>query len=193
MEDQGGLFMKKVFVEYWFIALLVVFNPIFASGQRSNLYADIGTAPGLSLTYNYKVLKHLGLGIGAQGYYFTPTISNNREFVPAVFGDLHLNFLMRKKHFFYYFLDLGINFYKANDDHSNYNALFDYVTQDNGFYEGVGLGYFRCVTKRGGGWYMSLKSILNLYKLNEYDFAAQQYSVGEHVRGTVAICAGFKF
>ncbi len=180
-------------MKYILIALLAVFNPVLASAQRSNLYADIGIPADISLTYNYKILKHLGLGVGAQVCHFEPTLTNYGESVPAIFGDLRLYFLMRKKHFFFYFLDLGINFYKANDDPGNYNALFVHVTQDNGFYAGGGYGYFHVVTKRGGGWYVSLKSVVNSYKYILYNTYLQDYTTGRRAGAGIALSGGFKF
>ena len=185
--------MKTVFMKYALIALLVMFNPITASAQKNNLFADVGIAPGLSVTYNYKFAKHIGLGIGLQGYNFIPTITNRNEFVPAVFADVRLNSRQRKKHFFFYFLDLGIDFYKSNDNYPRTSNIYDNVPKNNGFYTGLGSGYFRRMTKRGGGLYASLKIIGNIFNDHEYNIVAQNYRTSTMFYGTGVISIGFKF
>jgi hypothetical protein len=55
---------------------------------------------------------------------------------------------------FFSFLDLGMNFY---DPTGKYNtpgtSVVVYSPKNNGFYSGIGAGYFRRMTNRGGGPY----------------------------------------
>jgi hypothetical protein len=174
------------------ILFLVAFNPVFVLAQKQNLFADVGTSSGFSVTYVRKLTKRIGVGAGLQGYDFRPTITNKKELVPALYVDVRLNSVMRKKHFFFYFLDLGLDLYKANDDNT-YRALFDYVPRNNGLYSGLGIGYFRSVTKRGWGPYASLKLLTNWYNDNAYDIVANRQHDLLSLDGTIALSVGFKF
>ncbi len=185
-------------MKYILIALLVIFNAGTAVAQKHNLFADLGTSfdgpgPGGSLTYNYKLLKRFGLGIGVQGYSFSPSVNNADEFTPAMFGDIRLNSAQRKKHFFFYFLDLGINFYAHKDVYKRSNNIIYNVPNDNGFYTGLGIGYFRRVTKGGWGPYASLKIISNSYKVNEFNLVSREQHYAVWDDATLALSVGFKF
>jgi hypothetical protein len=147
---------------------------------------------GIAVTGDYQFTKRFNLGGGFQVCRFRPTITNKNEFIPSLYGDLRLNSVMRKKHFFFYFMDLGMNFYTANDNHSSYNALFDHVPKNDGFYTGLGVGYFRRITKHGGP-YVSLKLMNNIYKDLEYDYVANKQHTALIDDGNAALCIGFKF
>lgn len=172
----------------------MLLSPVFASAQQQHqLFADVGLPGGLSITYEYRLTKHFGVGAGLQGYNFSPTMTNVNQFTPALYGDFRLNSIMRKKHFFFYFLDLGINFYKhENTNYYSSNYIYN-VTMDNGFYTGLGLGYFHVMTKKGGGLYASLKLISNFFKANQFDLTTQKHNVSGMGYGTVALSVGFKF
>ena len=63
-----------------FVALLVAFNSIGALAQKNNFFADAGIAlsrflPGASITYDYNLVKPVGVGIGVQGYDFHATMT----------------------------------------------------------------------------------------------------------------------
>lgn len=185
-------------MKYTLIALLAIFSTIVASAQKHQLFADIGTSfdgpsPGGSLTYNYRLLDRFGLGGGVQGYSFTPSVLNKDQFTPAVYGDIRLNSLLRKKHFFFYFLDLGINFYTHSDEYRRSNNTIYHIPNNNGFYTGLGIGYFRRITKRGWGPYTSLKIISNSYKASKFDLVSRQQYNAVWLDATFALSVGFKF
>jgi hypothetical protein len=179
------------------IALLIVINPIGTFAQKNSLFADAGLSldgiyPGCSITYNHNFTKRFSLGVGLQGYTFTLTATAH-QFLPAVFADVRYNFLQRKKGALFLFLDLGSNFYPKND-YQFYDGYDVYDIHGNaGFYTGLGLGYFRCVTKRGWGPYASLKVISNAYYANDYNIIARKDEPAGWLYATLAISVGFKF
>jgi hypothetical protein len=141
--------------------------------QRHNLYIDAATplsygCPGGSLTYYYKNTHYLGIGLGVQGYSFRNEDYNLGQFVPAVFGDFRLVCRPLKKNQFFFALDLGANFYKHGGSLHSHNRSYKLLS-DYGFYWGHEFGYFRRMTKHGGGPYVMLKMITNSYKLQEYN------------------------
>ncbi len=172
------------------LAALIVCSSTGLLAQKNNLYADVGSSPGFSVTYNRQIIKRLSLGAGFQGYDFSPTETNVNQFTPAIYGDLRLNSLQRKKHFFFYFLDMGVNIYKHNN---NYTRSGDYVSRDNGTYAGLGFGYFRRITKRGSGLYASLKLISNIFRDNEYNATTNKYRRAMFFYGDGVLSVGFKF
>jgi hypothetical protein len=203
-------------MKYAFITVILVLNHIGTSAQKYNLFADAGISfsqitPGLSATYNYKLTRWLGAGIGVQGYAFYPTKTHHHQFVPAIFGDLRLNIRSRKRNQFFSFLDVGIDFYKHTDNYFQ-DANFIYnVPNDNGVYTGLGIGYFRGMAKAGGkvnclpsesegepvvsnrGPYVSLKLITNNYKANAFNTLTGEKQTKTLGRGTIVFSLGFKF
>lgn len=177
--------------------LVLLFVPLFASAQRHNLFADAGISfqgpsPGFSITYNYKLLKRLGVGIGVQGYSFSATTTDVRDFTPALYGDMRFNFRHRKKGMYFLFLDLGIDFYRRPATRST-ATIIETVAHDNGTYFGLGYGYMRRITKRGGGPYGSLKLISNTYKVDDYNTASKKTHSSVLLSGTLALSVGFRF
>jgi hypothetical protein len=182
------------------IALLVVSGSISASAQKHTLYADAGVSfssgakPGFSLTYNYKFAKHFGVGIGVQGYDFAPTTLEFHQFIPAVFVDLRLLIRPVKENQFFSFLDLGIDFYDPSGKYNTSgNPVIAYTPQKNGFYSGLGAGYFRRMTKRGCGPYASLKTILNWNTMKGYDYSKGKNITTSSADGTFVFSLGFRF
>ena len=176
-------------MKYALIALFVVFNPVVTIAQKDNVFADVGIPGGFSATYNYKIPKRPGLGMGLQGYAIAPTGFSANQFVPAVFADIRF-YHPKRKHLFFYLVDLGVDFYTFGDIHTIYKTV---TSTNHGIYLGLGLGYFRPVTKRGAGPYASLKFISNGCTIDEYFFATGQDSKSFNLNGTFAFSIGFKF
>lgn len=181
-------------MKYVFFAILVVVYSANASAQHHHLFADAGTLPGFSVTYNYTPVKHLGIGIGIQGYSFSPTLINSREFIPAVFADIHVNIRPQKNNQFLSFLDMGVNIYQRDDRYYSTSHNVFKLRSDNGFYMGLGFGYLRRITKRGSGPYAALKIISNWYNSDRYDpVTLQRVSTWMNVDGRLLFSLGFKF
>jgi hypothetical protein len=168
--------------------------------QKHHLFVDAATplssgCPGFSLTYCYKTTKHNLIGLGIQGYNIDPTFNNALQFTPAVFADFRLVFRPYKKNQFFIFTDLGINFYKHNNNY--YSAPYNHILKDvgdKGFYMGLGFTYFRRMTKKGGGPYVMLKMISNWHSVQEYHPATgqlDQKSLSFDAVPTLSL--GFKF
>ena len=176
-------------MKYIFIGLLVIFNPISSLAQKDNLFADVGSTGGFSVTYNHKTREGFGMGGGLQGYNFSLTKYDSHQFLPGVFGDLRF-YRPRKKHLFFYLIDLGINVYTFNSIYTAYKII---TAKNNGLYFGFGAGYLRTITKRGGGPYASLKFISNGYTADEYYIPTGTHSKFFGIDGTLALSVGFKF
>ncbi|MCB0698429.1 MAG: hypothetical protein KDC11_01215 [Chitinophagaceae bacterium] len=197
-------------MKYALIVLLTVLLPIGASAQKHSskvdttgkhsLYGDlalpIGSSfPGFSITYNYKLTQPFRVGIGVQGYKFSPNLDYPPKFIPAVFVDLRVTAWSRKKNQFVAFMDFGMNFYKQDKSFSfvDTNTLGHYA-HNNGFDLGIGLGYFRRMTKRGGGPYLMFKLITNWYNTRGYSIVSEQQEIGLlNMDGSPTIAIGFKY
>lgn len=181
-------------MRYALITLIMVCNSISAWAQKHHVYADIGIPfPGFSATYNYKFAKHWGAGAGVQGYPFYPTGINIRKFVPAVYGDVRLYIRPEHRNQFFTFLDLGMDVYKLKDRYYRDSVLV-YDVPANGFYSGLGFGYFNRITERGSGVYTSLKMVLNWYTVDGYSIVAPEQDTRLlTLGGTFAVSIGFKF
>lgn len=180
------------------LVALLLLSPLITSAQKQNLYTDAGLSlaymsPGLSATYDYNVSKHIGLGAGLQGYGFYSTFSTAKQFTPALFADFR--FRIRPGHVSEYFIlaDLGMDFYKHNDDYRRSGENVYTVVKDNGVYFGLGLGYFHRTTARGWGWYTTLKLINNFYKVDELNTNTGAQRSLTLIEGTAVISAGFRF
>lgn len=151
-----------------------------ASAQKHTAYADLGIVlngprAAVSATYNYKLAKHLGVGIGAQGAVYAPTDVNNAQFIPGVFADVRFNIRPTKNNQFFALLDAGMNFYKADMRYYRTNAYDVFSNRhNNGMLLGLGVGYLRRLAPRGTGVYASLKMMSNNYTTNRYDPATLQ-------------------
>lgn len=170
------------------------------SAQKHHAYADFGLVfngpnPGVSATYNYKLAKHLGAGIGIQGYGFSPTEIDAQRFIPAVYADVRLNIRPGKKNQFASFLDIGMNFFQSNQQYyrtSPYDVFRN--KHNNGMYLGLGIAYLRRISPRGSGPYLSLKMISNSYTTNRYDpITLQQMAVWYNLSANFAASLGFRF
>lgn len=180
------------------VGLFAALSTLAASAQKHNLFADGGICfsrinPGLSATYNYKPLKFLGVGAGIQAYDFFPTITNGHQYIPALFADLRLTVFPGKKNQVFFFYNLGIDFYKhTNTFYADETVIYN-VPRDNGTYTGVGIGYFHRTTPRGGGFYISVKTVSNGYMTNAYDLVAKEQYEEKWSRGSLVLAGGFKF
>ncbi len=170
--------MKHLYTQI--IAAVCCITSLTATAQKHTAYADLGIVlngphPGASATYNYKLAKRLGVGIGAQGYVFSPNDINNAKFIPGVFADVHLNMRPAKNNQFFTLLDVGMNFYKADMRYYRTNAYDVFSNKhNNGMLLGLGVGYLRRLAPRGTGIYASLKMMSNNYTTNRYDPATLQ-------------------
>jgi hypothetical protein len=93
------------------------------------------------------------------------------------------------------FLNHGIDLYQQNNHYKIVdNKSLYYVPGSAGLYIGLGLGYFRRITKRGGGPYASLKMISNWYTAKEYYFFSGKKKSDMFLGdGNLVFCLGFKF
>ena len=177
--------------------LLVVFTPMVSLAQKDIFWADGGISlarfiPGASVTYNYKVLRHLGLGAGAQLYDFHATRVNFQP-VPALFWDVRANFILRNKSELLWFFDAGINIYKDNGGYWSEGNNRYTLKDDNGSYTGIGLGYFHPQTARGWGHYVTLKLISNHYSAKVYNVVSGDEGTEIQSDATLVISFGYKF
>ena len=174
------------------ISLLM--SSLCANAQVNNVFADIGLPldshiGGLSLTYNRKLVRKFGVGIGAQEYYLSVGDNSSKlvnQFTPTLFADLRGYFGHRKSRFLL-FADFGLDF-KRNTDTTKFGPV-----HGNGFYCGAGLGYFCKVTKTGMGPYVTLKFVSDTYSEEEYNTVTQQRSSATLLSATSVIAVGFKF
>ena len=161
-------------------ALVAILLPLLSVAQKHTAYADLGVVlngprAAASATYNYKLAKRLGVGIGAQGCIYAPTDVNIAQFVPGVFADVRLNIRPAKNNQFFTMLDVGMNFYKADMRYYRTNAYDVFSNRhNNGMLLGLGVGYLRRLAPRGTGVYASLKMMSNNYTTNRYDPATLQ-------------------
>lgn len=167
--------------------------------KKHHLYADAGLSlsqlhPGASATYNYRPLKFLGLGAGAQVHAFFPTLTNSCQYLPAIFGDLRFTIRPLKKNQFFAFLNVGVDFYQHNNYIDQYEDVIYRVTNDNGVYSSIGLGYFRVKnTKRGSGIYFTVKTMSNSYGMEAFNISTKELYATSSSRGTLAVSFGYKF
>ncbi|HEY1032856.1 MAG TPA: hypothetical protein VGD89_13860 [Flavipsychrobacter sp.] len=180
------------------IVLACLFHGFCVSAQKHHTYIDAGLSlayfdPGFSVTYNYHPAKHLGVGIGTQGYVFHPASTNPRHFTPALFADVRLRIRPEKISQYFLFLDAGMNFYQHNNDSAYSGTYILTVPNDNGVYVGLGLGYFLRLTHRGWGAYASAKLINNIYKRNEYNTLTNEQNSINPAAGTLILSLGFRF
>ena len=180
------------------IALLVLVKPLYTSAQKHYIYTDAGLSlaymdPGFSATYNYNVAKHIGIGAGVQGYVFHPAVTNHRHFTPAIFADFR--FRIRPERISQYFIiaDLGMDFYKHNDDYAREGNYVYTVPKNNGIYFGLGFGYFLRLTHRGWGPYTTAKLINNFYRQDQLNLATGERKSLTSAGGTLVISLGFRF
>jgi hypothetical protein len=180
------------------ILLLLAAYSLSAQAQKHHIYTDgaISLAyfdPGFSATYNYHPIKHIGIGLGVQGYVFHPASTNPRQFTPAVFADLRFQIRPKKISQYFVLLDLGMDFYQHNNDLSVKGNYVYSVPSNNGVYFGLGIGYFLRLTYRGWGPYTTVKLINNIYKQNEFNITTnEQRSIGSS-GGTLILSLGFRF
>jgi hypothetical protein len=176
------------------LSLLCAFTKAFA--QKNHLFTDIGTPPGLSASYNYKLTRHFGAGIGLQVNNTFPTIISGRQFSPAAFVDLRVYLRPKKVSQFFAFLNPGIDFYHQKNHYkfADDNNSLDYIPGDAGFFLSLGLGYFRPITKHGAGPYVSLKMISNWYGAKRYILRPSTgFEKMPLIDGNAVFSLGFKF
>lgn len=181
-------------MRYILIVLLILLQPTLSQAQQHSLYADVGIPFGFSATYNYKLAKNLGAGGGVQAQSFYTPFANNARLIPAIFADLHLTAWATKKNRLLSFVNLGMNIHKQDQSYQRDSTTVYNIPHNNGFYTGLGLGYFRRMTKRGGGAYIALKMVLNWHNLKEYSIVADSRDRSILVAsGTPVLAIGFKF
>jgi hypothetical protein len=177
------------------IAIFVFCSPGTLTAQTHNLHADVGISfngAGCSVTYNYKLSKNFGVGLGGQFYRF-PTPSGIVKGAPAAFADMRIYIRPEKSNQFFTFADLGMHIYDQADKRFSSDSSSYYDYHNNGFYMGFGFGYLRRVTKRGGGPYASFKIMTNIGKIGGYDYPRQREIGLLDVNATLALSIGFRF
>lgn len=187
---------KNNFMKYVLIAFLVIFchRGTYAQIQKHRVFADLSLPPGFSATYNYTVTKNFAFGFGLQGYANNPTFRYNIKFVPALFADIRLTAWATKKNQFISFMDMGINLYKQDKSYFRDSNDVIRIPHNNGFYAGLGLAYFRRMTKRGGGPYVALKLSMNFYSIKGYSLISDEREIGLiNGGGDPILSVGFKF
>ena len=178
----------------YLLTAMLLLHTIWASAQQHSIYADIGFPVGFSATYNYQLTKNLGAGAGIQGQRFYLPYSNNSSFIPAIYADLHVTAWATRKNRFITYLNLGMNIHKQDQSYHRDSTTVFNIPHNNGFYTGFGLGYFRRITKRGGGAYIALKLVLNWHNLKEYSIVADSEDRSIiAASGTPLLAIGFKF
>ncbi|MCW3123228.1 MAG: hypothetical protein JWQ38_2720 [Flavipsychrobacter sp.] len=164
-----------------------------AEAQRNNTFADLGLSfgsgmPGVSATYNRKLTKRFGIGLGAQGYFY-PGIDRFRKpierFIPAPYADLRWYRGVGKGQMFT-FIDVGVNLYLGFDAY-----VSSVVEHSNGLYSGLGIGYYRPVNKAGLSPYLSLKLVSDTYKSTQTYMGHESSSVS--LDATIVLSAGLRF
>lgn len=184
-------------MKHAFIALLMALGDS-ASAQKQYLYTDGGLSlayfdPGFSATYNYNILRHLGIGAGAQAYVFHPATTLPRHFTPALFADLRLRIRPEKISQYFVLADLGMDFYQHNNDVVRDRNFSYSVPKKNGFYFGLGIGYFLRLTYRGWGPYASVKLINNIYNKDEVNLSTGEPKTISSAGSTTVLSLGFRF
>ncbi len=183
----------------WLSVVLLSFaSSLCATAQKHHIYTDgaISLAyfdPGFSATYNYHPVKYIGMGIGVQGYVFHPATTNPRQFTPAAFADVRFRIRPGKISQYFVLFDVGMDFYKHNNDLAAVGNYIYSVPNDNGVYAGLGLGYFLRLTYRGWGPYATAKLINNIYKRNEYNTITNEHSSIHPAGATIILSLGFRF
>ena len=185
-------------MKYALIALLILLDPLHTSAQKNYLYTDIGPSlayfdPGFSATYNYNLIRYIGIGAGAQSYVFHPAATNTHCFTPAIFADMRFRIRPERISQYFVIVDLGLNFYKHNNDSVLEGSYRYSVPNNNGIYLGLGLGYFLRLTYRGWGPYVSVKLINNIYKRDELNIVTNESSSLNSAGGTLIMSLGFRF
>ncbi|HEY9178451.1 MAG TPA: hypothetical protein VIN07_12200 [Flavipsychrobacter sp.] len=181
-------------MRYLLIALLTLLHPMWANAQKHSVYVDLGIPAAVSATYNYKLTKNLGAGGGLQGYTAYLPYERYSKFVPTVFADIRLTAWATKKNRLISFIDLGMNLHKKDQGYRRDSTTIYNIPHNNSFCTGLGLGYFRRFTKRGGGGYITLKMLMNWHNLKEYSIVADSKDRSLIVAGiTPVLSIGFKF
>jgi hypothetical protein len=182
------------------IALFILFSPISVVAQKHFIYGDIGTAtfsnfrPGFSITHNYRLIKHIGVGIGVQGYSYSPISVNRIKFTPAVFADIRFHIRPAKTNQFFAFLDVGANYHGMKGSYYTRDRTQLHTVKSNiSTCTGIGIGYLRQINKRGSGIYASIKITMNVYTTSGYDFVAKRDIKYLNGDGTLPFSIGYKF
>lgn len=168
-------------------------KPVAAARSKHSVFTDAGISfstslPGISATYNYRLSRRLGVGIGAQAYYLNEHgVGSNMEnrLTPAIYTDVR-GYYGQKKSMFLLFADVGMNLYKYRGTAGNIRR------NNNSLYTGLGMGYHYRTSERGAGPYVSLKLVYDAYISHEH------YSIGPeskimNIDATMVASAGFKF
>lgn len=181
-------------MRYTIVAIFLAMNPLCVVAQKNNTFADAGFSlddniPGASVTYNRKLIKYFGVGVGGQAYKYSrtwPSGSVDKTFTPALFADLR-GYLPIKKSLLFLMCDFGVDFYKSED------VAYAEKGHNNGFYTGLGLGYCYEITKRRSGPYMSVKIVSDAFKNQQYNIVTKEVHDVTNVNATSVISVGYKF
>lgn len=180
------------------IVLSALLFSVTASAQKHACYADIGISgaqfdPGFSLTYNYMPAKFFGFGIGTQGNAYFPTMVDDKRFVKDIYADVRLTAFAAKKNRVLTFFNLGLAMYNQPKGYGLHDNMLFTTNSTTGTYIGLGLGYFRAVTKKGWGPYLTVKMIGCASQADSYNLITGERKSGGYARGTLILSLGFKF
>jgi hypothetical protein len=133
-------------MKYIIVTILFFAGYSTATAQnRDNLYADIGcNVPGISVTYDRKLVNHFDIGLGANFYDYNDHTYNVRS---AVFVDLRPYWTIGRSTLFLP-VDVGLGYIGGHSP----NVTLSYVN----LYTGLALGYYYRISKRGMGPYISV-------------------------------------
>lgn len=180
--------MRGIIITLLFIALAATAH------AQHHVYVDAGVpAPSFSATYNYRFSPYFGVGAGAQLNTTVPTNISGKALVPALFMDIRCNIRPLKANQFFTFLDLGASYYTEDN---KYYTQGNYTYREpggSGFLTGMGGGYMRRVTRRGGGIYTSLKLVLNWHRVEVLDNTTARQTTIASGDGNFVLSLGYKF
>jgi hypothetical protein len=184
--------LKNAFMKNTLMILLLM-SSLSGFAQKNIFFADIGLPldthiPGVCVTYNRKLIRHFGVGIGIQEYYFEESRGRNDNvniLMPAVFADLR-GYFGRRKGLFMLIADFGADFYHADP----YGTVSGHT---NGIYTGLGFGYSYRLNKRGVGPYVTLKFTSDTHSEKQYIPGTADQTNGTYMDGTVVAAIGCKF
>lgn len=159
-----------------------------------HVYADMGTKSTISLTYNYNVSRHWGWGAGVQRGKWDNGYAINQHYISSIFADMHFSMRPKKNNQFFSNLDFGMDLYKHDKRYYLDSVILYDFSGKSSLYTALGFGYMRRITKRGGGIYVSLRFVFDMYKVNIYSYIADdKNTTTKWANGNGILSIGFKF
>jgi hypothetical protein len=168
------------------IALLLASTATtFAQKKRNDLYVDLAlNIPGISATYDHRVMRHLEVGGGISVYNWNTTPLNLST---AIYADVRPYWRIGRSLLFIHG-DVGLAHYseKKNPQYS------DLSYSKFGIHTALGIGYGYMITRRGAGPYITLAMRGYTY-VEHYNNPFAQHSDAGMFEGNSVLALGFKF